>query len=88
MCCTFVSMPVPWHGAHLCTVPFFPPIPSQPSQITFFCRDSFRVAPQYRSSTWLYAKHIVKSRFLHHFSLPFSLVLFFFACLQMISEHN
>uniref|UniRef100_A0A8C0KN53 Uncharacterized protein n=1 Tax=Canis lupus dingo TaxID=286419 RepID=A0A8C0KN53_CANLU len=32
------------------TAPFLPPRPSHLSQITFFCRASFLVAPLYRSS--------------------------------------
>uniref|UniRef100_A0A5F9D334 Uncharacterized protein n=1 Tax=Oryctolagus cuniculus TaxID=9986 RepID=A0A5F9D334_RABIT len=32
------------------TAPFLPPRPSHLSQITFFCRASFLVAPLYKSS--------------------------------------
>uniref|UniRef100_A0A2M4D703 Putative secreted protein n=1 Tax=Anopheles darlingi TaxID=43151 RepID=A0A2M4D703_ANODA len=48
--CTLVITPVPLQGAHLATAPFFPPMPSQLSQMIFFLKANFRCVPLYNSS--------------------------------------
>ena len=43
-------MPVPLQLGHFWTAPGLPPIPSQPSQMTFFWSASLRTVPLYMSS--------------------------------------
>ena len=45
-----ICIPVPRQLGQHSTAPFLPPRPSHLSQITFFCRASFLVAPLYKSS--------------------------------------
>uniref|UniRef100_A0A8C9PJH3 Uncharacterized protein n=1 Tax=Spermophilus dauricus TaxID=99837 RepID=A0A8C9PJH3_SPEDA len=70
---TFIPRQLGQHS----TAPFLPPRPSHLSQITFFCRASFLVAPLYKSSnvteSWcttpwqLLIRSVCTSRFLNNF---------------------
>merc|ERR550519_2331450 len=49
-CWIRTCIPEPRQLGHFCTAPAFPPTPSHPSQMTFFCRASFLTLPLYMSS--------------------------------------